>query len=127
MDELDEGADAVPNAGRDSAGDVARIERLIEVLEGADAAFRSGSPARREAALAGGLSAISALYGGLDMARSPEASTHLAAAYDACLRALGDAYGGDADALTAAVHLARAVRRALGSRPSRAPSVRRAA
>lgn len=97
----------------------------------AEVAFRSESVARREQALADGLSAIAALYGGLD-AGSPEVSTHLEAVYDACLRALGDAYGGDLDALTAAVAMARAIRAALrpaspSARPSRGPGVRRAA
>jgi len=120
------------------SGCAQRIELLIEVLDAAQAAFRGTSAAMREQALADGLSTIGTLYGTLDLARSPEASVHLAAVYDASLRALGDGYGGDLDALTSAIAMARAIRSALRasagsppaaqpSRPSRAPRIRRAA
>ena len=122
--------------GRDD-DEAGRIERLIEVLEAADGAFRSGSTSAREHALADALSAIGALYGFLDDTRSPETSAHLAAVYDASLRALGDAYGGDVEALTASVTMARAIRSALRPAPapadveaprgSRTPGMRRAA
>ena len=134
--EREEERAAAEAVGRDDE-EVERIEHLIEVLEAADGAFRSGSATTREAALAHALSAIAALYGFLDVARSPETSTHLAAVYDACLRALGDAYGGDFEALTASVTMARAIRSALRPAPvsnevapprgSRTPGLRRAA
>ena len=107
-DPIESDAEAAEAIGRDD-GEVRRIELLIDVLEAADGAFRSGSAAARDDALAHALSAIGELYGFLDVARSPETATHLASVYDACLRALGDAYGGDVEALTASVTMARAI------------------
>ncbi len=136
--ETDENAAAASadDVGRDG-GEAGRIEQLIEVLEVANSAFRSGCATAREHALADALSAIGALYGFLDVTRSPETSAHLAAVYDASLRAVGDAYGGDVEALTASVTMARAIRSALrptvpsadaaAQRGSRAPGLRRAA
>ncbi len=116
------------SADRDSKRPVPHLDELIATLEAADAAFRTGSEVTREQTLSDGLAAISALYGCLDVERSPETSAHLEAVYDACLRALGDAYGGDVEALPAAATMARAIRTALApSSVGRSPKLRRAA
>jgi len=110
--------------GRDSAALLllAHIEQLIHLLEAADAAFRNGSGDDREQALFDGLSAIGELYGVVQVGRSPETAGHLEAVFDACIRALGDAYGGDVEALAAAVTMARAIRTALRP-PAPSPGV----
>ena len=101
-------------SGRDSAVLLPHIEQLIHTLESADTAFRAGSSGdEREEVLSDALTAIGELYGLLEVGRSPVASAHLEAVFDACLRALGDAYGGDVEALSAAVSLVRAIRTAL--------------
>jgi len=101
-------------SGRDSAVLLAHIEQLIHLLESADTAFRAGSTGEdREQVLSDALTTIGELYGILEVGRSPVASAHLEAVFDTCLRALGDAYGGDVEALSAAVTLVRAIRTAL--------------
>ena len=102
---------------------LAHIEQLIHTLEAADAAFRNGiSGDGREQALFDGLSAIGELYGVVRVGRSPETAGHLEAVFDACIRALGDAYGGEVEALAAAVTMVRAIRTALRP-PAPSPGV----
>lgn len=116
--------------GRDRRGELERLDHLSRVLEKAAVAFRSGSPEARESALADGLSALAALYGGLDGTGASPTATHLDRVYDVCLRGLSDAYGGNFLALAAATTMARSIRTALGrtsvrpngARTSRSPS-----
>lgn len=79
----------------------------------AEDAFDVGTAFERESALSEGLGALSALYGSLDSTTSPEASAHLGAACDACVRALGAAYAGDRASLTAVAAFFRSLSGAL--------------
>lgn len=106
------------------ATEIAQLDGLIRSLENADEAMRSSCNEKGDAALAEGLQALGVLYGCLSPYTSPEAAAHLEAAYDACIRALGDAYGGTPGALVPAIVVVRAIRNALASESS---SVRRAA
>jgi hypothetical protein len=103
------------------------FDRLIETLVRAEDGFRSGSPAESEAAPSEGLAAVGALYGSLDVAAAPEVARHLGALYDTCVRALGEAYAGNADGLVAATRLLRAIRASLTPRQTRPADARRAA
>jgi hypothetical protein len=100
-----------------SAEDLAQLDGLLHALERANESVG-------EEALAEGLKALGACYASLSPATSPEACAHLEAAYDACLRGLGDAYGGNRETLLGAVAIVRAIRDALVPADKR---VRRAA
>jgi hypothetical protein len=104
--------------------EIAQLDGLIRSLENADEAMRSSCTEEGDAALAEGLQALGVLYGCLSPYTSPEAAAQLEAAYDACIRALGDAYGGTQGALVPAIVVVRAIRNALASESS---SVLRAA
>lgn len=93
--------------------DVAQLDRLIRSLESADEALASSSTEAGDAALIEALETLGMLYGCLSVDTSPEAAAHLEGAYDACIRALGDAYGGRRGALAPAIVVVRAIRSAL--------------
>jgi hypothetical protein len=98
--------------------DIQQLDRLVQALERANDALRSGSGKEGDDALAEGLNVLGAHYGALSPTDSPEACAHLEAAYDACLRGLGDAYGGNRDALVGAIAILRAIRAALAPAPT---------
>jgi flagellin-specific chaperone FliS len=93
--------------------DVTQLDRLIRSLERADEAIGSSSTEDGDAALAEALQTLGTLYGSLSLDVSPEAAAHLESAYDACIRALGDAYGGSRGALVPAIVVVRSIRAAL--------------
>lgn len=105
------------------------LDLLLGAVERACAASREARPDARELALAEAFDALSALYALLEPKISPEVSTHLARAYDACLSGLSDAYEGRPEDLEASVAGVRAIRAAFVPMPSssRVHASRRAA
>jgi hypothetical protein len=85
------------------------LDRLVGALESATRARLFGTDDEYEAAVAEGLAAIGPLYGVLDSLGSPEASSHLEAAYDECV----SAFGGNAEVLLGATVRMRSIRELL--------------
>jgi len=90
-----------------------RLDHLVDALERANDALCFGPAEEGDVALADGLNLLGSFYGALAPEISPEASSHLETAYDACLRGLGDAYSGDRHALSSAIGLLRSIRRSV--------------
>ena len=90
-----------------------QLDLLVLTLERANDALRFGSSTEGDEALADGLNVLGTCYGVLSPESSPEACGHLEAAYDACLRGLGDAYGGQREALETAIAILRSIRSAI--------------
>jgi hypothetical protein len=82
---------------------------LMVALERIDEALRFGPSAEADEALADGLERLGSCYGTLSLQTSPEVCGHLDAAYDACLRGLGDACCGRTEALAIAVAIVRSI------------------
>ena len=86
------------------------LDHLLYALETADSAFAEGTAIEREWAMSEALGVLANVYGSLDPRAAPEVSAHLEAMCDACLGALGDAYTGNPDLLSAASTFVRAMR-----------------
>ena len=102
--------------------EVLQLDRLIQALEHADDSLRSSCMEVADQSLTEALEIVATLYGSLSPHTSPEASVQLEAVYDSCIRALGDACGGDHGALVRSVVMLRAIRNTVAGTASRSAS-----
>lgn len=84
------------------------LATLVATLDHADAVFRLCPRSLHESALVDALAVLGNLYVATDDG-APEVNAHLNATYDACIRALGQAFGGDLDRLTEVTNRVRAI------------------